>query len=186
MSCPSYASRFTLSEGKGAGKTGRRLAPTHPPCEDDAHAMHRGNTGQPNVRPSLRSGLTAYAVLSREPSSFWPPSPSRNSRSPRRLTRVRPSQRLDRSNDGQDHTVSPYAGHPASPRGFAGFQRRSSCTVRGAITRFISPCTPDPASTPPASTATQPAFVTTYDRPFGGLGWPTNTINQNFGKVEYF
>jgi hypothetical protein len=28
----------------------------------------------PITRPSLRSGLTAYAVLSREPSSFWPPS----------------------------------------------------------------------------------------------------------------
>jgi len=31
----------------------------------------------PNTRPSLRSGLTAYAVLSREPNSFWPPSPRR-------------------------------------------------------------------------------------------------------------
>jgi hypothetical protein len=31
-----------------------------------------------------------------------------------------PSQTLDRSNDGQDHTVSPYASCPASPNGFAG------------------------------------------------------------------
>src|SRR5204863_2740346 len=61
------------------------------------------------TRPSLRSGFTAYAVLSREPSSFWPPSPSRNSRTSRRLTRMPPPQRLDRSNDGQDHTVLPYA-----------------------------------------------------------------------------
>src|SRR5205085_184599 len=61
------------------------------------------------TRPSLRSGFTAYAVLSREPSSFWPPSPSRKSRTSRRLTRMPPPQRLDRSNDGQDHTVLPYA-----------------------------------------------------------------------------
>ncbi|MGY3075758.1 hypothetical protein ACVWZZ_002129 [Bradyrhizobium sp. LM6.10] len=61
------------------------------------------------TRPSLRSGFTAYAVLSREPSSCWPPSPSRKSRTPRRLTRMPPPQRLDRSNDGQDHTVLPYA-----------------------------------------------------------------------------
>src|SRR5438132_175752 len=53
------------------------------------------------------------------------------------------------------------------------------------LTRFISPCTLDPALTPPASTATQPAFVTTYDRPFAGLGWPTHTTNPNFGKAEY-
>ncbi|MET4290724.1 hypothetical protein ABIB06_001491 [Bradyrhizobium sp. LB8.2] len=61
------------------------------------------------TRPSLRSGFTAYAVLSREPSSFWPPSSSRKSRTPRRLTQVPHPQRLDRSNDGQDHTVLPYA-----------------------------------------------------------------------------
>jgi hypothetical protein len=72
---------------------------------------------KPNTRPSLRSGWTAYAVLSREPSSFWPPSPSRNSPTPRRLTRVPPPQRLDRSNDGQDHTVLPYA-RSLAPQGF--------------------------------------------------------------------
>jgi len=70
----------------------------------------------PITRPSLRSGWTAYAVLSREPSSFWPPSPSRNSPTPRRLTRLPPPQELDRSNDGQDHTVLPYARPAISPR----------------------------------------------------------------------
>ena len=52
---------------------------------------------------------TAYAVLSREPSSFWPPSLSRKSPAPRRLTRLPPPQELDRSDDGRDHTVLPYA-----------------------------------------------------------------------------
>src|SRR3569623_1974682 len=37
--------------------------------------MHSGIQVKPNTRPSLRSGLMAYAVLSREPNSFWPPSP---------------------------------------------------------------------------------------------------------------
>ena len=40
-------------------------------------------------------------------------------------------KRLDRSNDGQDHTVLPYAAHPASPRGFAGLWRRSSARGHG-------------------------------------------------------
>jgi hypothetical protein len=71
---------------------------------------------KPNTRPSLRDGWTAYAVLSREPSSFWPPSPSRNSPTPRRLTRMPPPQRLGRSNDGQDHTVLPYARPAISPQ----------------------------------------------------------------------
>ncbi|MFK4727318.1 hypothetical protein ABIE89_008418 [Bradyrhizobium niftali] len=70
----------------------------------------------PITRPSLRSGRTAYAVLSREPSSFWPPSPSRNSPASRRLTRLPHPQELDRSNDGQDHTVLPYARPAISPR----------------------------------------------------------------------
>ncbi|MCK1669826.1 MULTISPECIES: hypothetical protein [unclassified Bradyrhizobium] len=58
---------------------------------------------------SLRSGLTAYAALSWEPNSFWPPSPSWKSGTPRRLTPMPHPQELDRSNDGQDHTVLPYA-----------------------------------------------------------------------------
>jgi len=64
---------------------------------------------KPNTRPSLRDGRTAYAALSREPNSFWPPSLPRNSPAPRRLARLPHSQELDRSNDGQDHTVLPYA-----------------------------------------------------------------------------
>jgi hypothetical protein len=37
--------------------------------------LHSGIQVRPNARPSLRSGLTAYAVISREPISLWPPSP---------------------------------------------------------------------------------------------------------------
>jgi hypothetical protein len=97
-----------------------------------------------------------------------------------------PSQRLDRSNDGQDHTVSPYASCLASPKG-----PQDLSAVR--LSRFVPcsrgssrPARTSPPLTPPASTALQPAFVTTYDRPFAGLGWARDTPNQNFGKVEYF
>ena len=64
----------------------------------------------PNTRPSLRDGRTAYAVLSREPSFLWPPSPLME------VTSRRAGWQGDRihkgltvANDGQDHTVLPYA-----------------------------------------------------------------------------
>ena len=62
-----------------------------------------------NTRPSLRSGLTAYAVLSREPNSFWPPSPRELAMWLIRLDAPHLRDRLDRSDDGRDHTVLPYA-----------------------------------------------------------------------------
>jgi len=106
---------------------------------------------KPNTRPSLRDGWTAYAVLSREPNSLWPPSPPRKSPTPRRLTRLPHPQRLDRSNDGQDHTVLPYA-RPAARRSFPGpvdgagnllakrtWQRRSSAWSFG-LTESNPPC----------------------------------------------
>jgi hypothetical protein len=55
------------------------------------------------------------------------------------------------------------------------------------LTRFISPCTLHPAfNAARVHRNSQPALVTTYDRPFGGLGCATHTIFPNFGKVEYF
>ncbi len=55
------------------------------------------------------------------------------------------------------------------------------------LTRFVSPCTRKPAfNAVRVHRNSQPAFVTTYDRPLGGLGWPTHTTNPNFGKAEYF
>jgi len=104
-----------LLSQEGAGKAGCRLAPTVRCALVAQKELHSGIQVKPNTRPSLRSGLTAYAVLSREPSSFWPPSPPRKSRTPRRLTRMPPPRKLDRSNDGQDHTVLPYARLTCSP-----------------------------------------------------------------------
>src|SRR6266702_6089726 len=112
---PSFASSPHPLVQEGAGKAGCRLAPTVRCALVAQKELHSGMQVKPNTRPSLRSGLTAYAVLSREPSSFWPPSPPRKSRTPRRLTRMPPPRKLDRSNDGQDHTVLPYARLTCSP-----------------------------------------------------------------------
>ncbi|MET4274378.1 malonyl CoA-acyl carrier protein transacylase [Bradyrhizobium sp. F1.2.2] len=55
------------------------------------------------------------------------------------------------------------------------------------LTRFISPCMHNPAfNAARVHRNSQPAFVTTYDRPSCGLGWATHTTFPNFGKAEYF
>ncbi|BBO15200.1 hypothetical protein TM102_66700 [Bradyrhizobium sp. TM102] len=78
----------------------------------------------PITRPSLRGGRTAYAVLSREPSSLWPPSPRELDDAVRPVGLARTFARLDRSNDGQDHTVLPYAFSVARPHAVSGSQGR--------------------------------------------------------------
>ena len=85
---PSFAVSVTPSRKEGAGKAGCRLAPTVRCAKAHAEELHSGIQVKPNTRPSLRSGWTAYAVLSREPNSFWPPSPLRKSPTPRRLTQM--------------------------------------------------------------------------------------------------
>ena len=161
---------------------GTHRAPMRKCCTRNAQGRHRAA----ETRPSLRSGLTAYAVLSREPNSFWPPLTFAKFTTIMPVDAMTPSQKLDRSNDGQDHTVSPYAGNPASPEASQGIS-----VVRHAqfVTRSRGssrPARPIPHRRRPRPPHSPPALVTTYDRPFGGLGWPTHTTNPNFGKVEYF
>jgi len=73
---PSFDSSFRPLVREGAGKTGCRPRTRGPLREDVAQEEpHSSIQVVPNTRPSLRDGLTAYAVLSREPNSFWPPSP---------------------------------------------------------------------------------------------------------------
>jgi len=99
----------TLKGKRAQGRPGADLAPAVRCAKGSAKEPHSSIQVVPITRPSLRDGRTAYAVLSREPSSLWPPSFSRNSPAPRRLTRSPHPQEHDRSNDGQDHTVLPYA-----------------------------------------------------------------------------
>ena len=92
---------------KPRGRREGRVLTSHPRSAAQrwcARKPHSSIQVVPITRPSLRSGWTAYAVLSREPSSFWPPSRLQKSPAPRRLTRLPHPQRLDRSDDGQDHT----------------------------------------------------------------------------------
>jgi len=110
---------FVTPPSNPRGHREGRVLTSHPrSAARKAHAgkPHSSIQVVPITRPSLRSGWTAYAVLSREPSSFWPPSPSRNSPTPRRLTQMPHPPGLDRSNDGQDHTVLPYARPAISPQ----------------------------------------------------------------------
>ena len=110
---------FVAPPSKPRGRREGRVLTTHPrSAAQNAHAEEPHSSIQvvPITRPSLRDGRTAYAALSREPNSFWPPSPSRNSPAPRRLTRMPHPPRLGRSNDGQDHTVLPYARPAISPQ----------------------------------------------------------------------
>ncbi|SDG58249.1 hypothetical protein SAMN05216338_1001807 [Bradyrhizobium sp. Rc2d] len=70
--CVAPPSKAKRAQGRpGAGGTRGPLRETH-----TQRRPHSSIQVKPNTRPSLRSGWTAYAALSREPNSFWPPSPS--------------------------------------------------------------------------------------------------------------
>ena len=119
---PSFDGGVTLVKPRGRRED--RVLTSHP-----RSAARRCSAGKPHssiqvvpiTRPSLRSGLTAYAALSREPSSFWPPSPRDLAMQLTRLGAPHLRDRLDRSDDGQDHTVLPYARFAGSPHDLPAF-----------------------------------------------------------------
>jgi hypothetical protein len=129
---PSFAwSRHPLKSKRAQGRPG---ADRHPRSAARMHTRKRPHSSiqvWPNARPSLRDGRTAYAVISREPNFPLASLTARIDDAVRPVELARIFDRLDRSNDGQDHTVLPYAAHPASPRGFAGLRRRSSARSLG-------------------------------------------------------
>ncbi len=163
---PSFA--WSLHPLEPRGRREGRVLTSHPRSAArrcSAKEPHSSIQVVPITRPSLRDGRTAYAVLSREPNSFWPPSPQRKSPAPRRLTRSPPPQELGRSNDGQDHTVLPYARSAMFAAGFVDVvhvaadplarrtcQRRSSTRYRG-LTESNPPCPQAFAPDAAASTA---------------------------------
>ncbi|BAC52152.1 blr6887 [Bradyrhizobium diazoefficiens USDA 110] len=106
-------------------------------------------------------------------------------------------ERLDRSNDGQDHTVLPYA-HSPTATGFSravdvagkmlarrAFSAAHPHAVSGSqgLPALPAPCRADAA----ASTAARLAKRDDTRSPLKVKpGWATHTTNPNFGKVEYF
>ena len=109
--------RRPLKTKRAQGRPGAGNAPAVCCAKTAQRRPHSSIQVVPITRPSLRDGRTAYAALSREPN--FPsglPRPHGIHRPPRRLTRLPPPQELDRSNDGQDHTVLPYARPAISPQ----------------------------------------------------------------------
>jgi hypothetical protein len=144
----------------------------------------------PITRPSLRSGLTAYAVLSREPSSFWPPSLPRIDDALHPVGLHAPPRKLGRSNDGQDHTVLPYARLAGSPHYLPALstlpeecrrddprQRRSSARGFG-LTGTTRPARTSRAQRCPRPPQARLAIKTTRDRP--------SRMSQDERHVRYF
>jgi hypothetical protein len=73
--CPSFAAITAPESAEGAGKAGCRLAPAVRCAQMRKKQMHSGIQVKPNIRPSLRSGFTAYVVLSSGSDALLPPSP---------------------------------------------------------------------------------------------------------------
>ena len=68
---------FISPPSQSGGRREDRVLTLHPRSaarKCSAGKPHSSIQVVPITRPSLRSGLTTYAVLSREPNSFWPPS----------------------------------------------------------------------------------------------------------------
>jgi len=103
-------------------------AGTHGPLREEfAHANAQTENRWAGKHPAFPARwVDGLCLLSPEPSSFWPPSPRELAMSPGPVEPKAISARLDRSNDGQDHMVLPYAAAP------------SVCTPAD-LTRFISP-----------------------------------------------
>jgi len=147
---PSFASTPRPLRKEGAGETGRRLAPMIP-VQENAHATHRATKSEAGAaRPPPRGGLTAYA---RSP---WRriPFASIASRINDDNVPVGPlavSAKLDRSDDGQVHTVSQYA---SSAVRLARPAERS----RGSAQSSARPAFHISRPTPSASTAYSPTF----------------------------
>ena len=161
---------------EGAGKAGCRPGTHGPLRANSAKRLHSGIQVKPKhsafpaqwfddlcrALPGAEFLLASLAL--------------RKSRTPRRLTRMPPPQELDRSNDGQDHTVLPYARS----------QRRSSTQSLG-LTESNPPCPRLSRPTLLRPPQPGPRFERLANRPSSvGRAASIYAANPNFGKVEYF
>jgi len=157
---------------EGAGKTGCRPGTHGPLCGRWQQELHSGIQVKPSNRPSLRSGVTAYVVLSPGSDALLPPS-SREMADARAGRAATSPLGLDAQTPGVRTTR--FCRTLMAPVVCA----RSSLTVSRPARPF--------APTPPASTAARPAFVTIAIRPSSlGRVAAMDTPLPNFGKVEYF
>jgi hypothetical protein len=160
-----------LSEQRAQGRPGAGWHPQDPRAKSIAHAMHEGDTGQPNIRPSLRNGWNGlFSALSPETNSFCL----------RHLAKVTDVAPVEATSHSQDLTVATTArttrfcrtqAIPASAQEAwqgpgAVRTTRLANRSRGSAQSTAPPCNSHPrrrCSRPPQP---DPRLVTTYDRPF--------------------
>ena len=114
---PSFASSRHPLDQEGAGKAGCRQR-TRGPLRK-RHTQKNRTAAYRWCRSLDLPCAMVGRLMPRSPGSRVPsglPRPRGIHRPPRRLTRMPPPQELDRSNDGQDHTVLPYARPAISPQ----------------------------------------------------------------------
>jgi hypothetical protein len=167
----------TLRSKRAQGRPGAGWHPRSAARRCSAKEPHSSIQVVPITRPSLRSGWTAYAVLSREPSSCWPPSLPQKSPTPRRLTRMPPPQELGCSKRRPGphgfavrtarHFAAVFPAPSTEPETYRRDEPDSAARRHDALglTESNSPCPWPLAPDAAASTATRLATVTTHDRP---------------------
>jgi len=177
LCCP----RHTLLEQRAQGRPG---AGRHP--RSAARNAHAEKTAQQHTGVAEHTAFPARwsdglcRALPGADASFWPPSRLRKSPAAAPVGTGPHPQGLTVANDGQDHTVLPYAFSAVRPTRLA-----KELTRLGSI--HCPALLSASATTLPASTATRSAARDDVRPPlFAGSGWATHTTKPNFGKVEYF
>jgi len=164
-------------------------AGTHGPLREEfAHANAQAENRWAGKHPAFPARWSdGLYALSPEPSSFWPPSPRELTMPSGPVGPQNISARLDRSNDDQDHALSPYAARPAPPR------RASRERWRRPFRRMQGPHEVHLALVPPTHARRSrvhrtPALVRHDVRSplSAGRDGAENAAIPNFGKVEYF
>ena len=126
---PSFALSLRPLIQEGAGKAGCRLAPAVRCAKSTRRKTAQQHTGvaSHSAFPAQWSDGLCRALPGAE-LSFWPPSPRELTVLSARLGSHTPPRQLDRSNDGQDHTVLPYARPAISPQFFQPCRRSRKLT----------------------------------------------------------
>ncbi len=106
---PSFGWSRHPQDERGRREGGCRRAPTVHCAKGGNKNLHSGIQVKPNIRPSLRSGLTAYVALSRGAMHSCPRRLAADDAAPVRAATS--PQRLTPACGRQDHTILPYADH---------------------------------------------------------------------------